>query len=173
MTCVSRIGWRTSFGLECLSTSSYQLASYTTPLLFDTILYNIRDSNFRISVFLLVERRLRLHTHAHLHPFLYTLYDIVVSRIRPMKMYCSNMFLSLALLTTSALAASSEDWKSRSIYQIMTDRFAVDDGSTTEPCDAGLGTYCGGTFNGIRKRLDYIQGMHLCPTSHNANRNTV
>ncbi|KAK5168129.1 uncharacterized protein LTR77_006697 [Saxophila tyrrhenica] len=70
-----------------------------------------------------------------------------------------NTFLGLALLTSSALAATSDQWRGRSIYQVMTDRFAVDDGSTTEECDTSMGTYCGGTFNGIRQRLDYIQDM--------------
>ncbi|KZF22866.1 glycoside hydrolase family 13 protein [Xylona heveae TC161] len=58
-----------------------------------------------------------------------------------------------------SLAATPEDWRSRAIYQVVTDRFAVDDGSTNTPCNPGLGRYCGGTYQGLIKRLDYIQNM--------------
>lgn len=53
---------------------------------------------------------------------------------------------------------SAEEWKSRTIYQLLTDRFAKPDGSGGGGC-ANLGDYCGGTFQGILKRLDYIQNM--------------
>ncbi|KAK0970451.1 hypothetical protein LTR54_017953 [Friedmanniomyces endolithicus] len=39
----------------------------------------------------------------------------------------------------------------------MTDRFARTDGSTTAACN--LNDYCGGTWQGLINRLDYIQGM--------------
>lgn len=67
--------------------------------------------------------------------------------------------LALALHQTTTLAASPEQWRSRSIYQLLTDRFARPDGSTTATCDTGSGKYCGGTWRGIIDRLDYIQGM--------------
>lgn len=54
-------------------------------------------------------------------------------------------------------ARTPEEWRSRRIYQILTDRFARSDGST-EPCP-DLGKYCGGTWKGIMNHLDYIQGM--------------
>ena len=41
----------------------------------------------------------------------------------------------------------------------MTDRFARTDMSTTSPCNATEGLYCGGTWQGTIKNLDYIQGM--------------
>ncbi|KAL1883834.1 hypothetical protein VTK73DRAFT_7622 [Phialemonium thermophilum] len=41
----------------------------------------------------------------------------------------------------------------------MTDRFARTDLSTTAPCDASQGVYCGGTYKGLISKLDYIQGM--------------
>ncbi|CAO3682740.1 unnamed protein product [Rhizopus microsporus] len=52
---------------------------------------------------------------------------------------------------------NSNDWSSRVIYQLLTDRFAktVDDQS---PC-SDLGNYCGGSFQGIINHLDYIAGM--------------
>ncbi|KAI5358679.1 Putative glycosyl hydrolase, family 13, catalytic domain, alpha-amylase, Alpha-amylase, domain C [Septoria linicola] len=48
-------------------------------------------------------------------------------------------------------------WRTQSIYQVMTDRFARSDGSTTAPCN--LNEYCGGTWVGLINQLDYIQQM--------------
>lgn len=58
-----------------------------------------------------------------------------------------------------AEAADSTSWRSRSIYQVMTDRFALTNGSTSLACDTSLGLYCGGSWQGIIDQLDYIQGM--------------
>jgi alpha-amylase len=52
---------------------------------------------------------------------------------------------------------SKEEWKSRSIYQILTDRFAKEGEDIKMDCD--LSNYCGGTFKGIQEKLDYISGM--------------
>lgn len=68
----------------------------------------------------------------------------------------SNVALS-ALLATAAQALTAAQWESQSIYQIVTDRFARTDGSTTASCN--LSQYCGGTWQGIIDHLDYIQGM--------------
>lgn len=70
------------------------------------------------------------------------------------------MLLSLAaaaLAFPSVLAASADDWRSRSIYQVFTDRFARTDGSTTASCN--INDYCGGSWQGLINKLDYIQGM--------------
>lgn len=73
--------------------------------------------------------------------------------------------LSLCLVTalTSLVphsnAAGTEEWRSRSIYQVMTDRFALTDGSTGKSCNTTVNEYCGGTWQGIVNKLDYIQGM--------------
>ncbi len=56
-------------------------------------------------------------------------------------------------------AASADDWRGRQIYQVVTDRYAQTDGSTTKACNTQDQVYCGGTFQGIIKKLDYIQGM--------------
>ena len=69
------------------------------------------------------------------------------------------LLLFLFLFNLVALAASPAEWRSRMIYQVLTDRFAQTDGSTTAPCNAGDGVYCGGTWQGIINRLDYIQDM--------------
>ena len=67
-------------------------------------------------------------------------------------------FLFLVTIFFSpAFSKTAEEWKSRSIYQIITDRFARTNGDATVCSD--LGNYCGGTFKGIQNNLDYIQGM--------------
>lgn len=100
-----------------------------------------------------------------------------------------STLLALAALCGVGLSASKEEWRSRTLYQVVTDRFARGDGSTTqcsdlsdycgastqrnlpntdhldgasapEPAWSGLTrTRAGGTWNGIAKRLDYIQNM--------------
>ena len=63
--------------------------------------------------------------------------------------------LLFILLSTYITSKTKEEWKTRSIYQILTDRFArtKDTGSCT------LNQYCGGNYQGIINHLDYIQGM--------------
>lgn len=68
-----------------------------------------------------------------------------------------TLLLTLTVLSPVTFAKTAEEWKTRSVYQIITDRFARTDGSTAK-CD-DLGKYCGGTFKGIQNNLDYIQGM--------------
>ena len=67
----------------------------------------------------------------------------------------SILFLISLLLTTYISCKSKAEWKSRSIYQILTDRFARSSGTST----CKLGSYCGGDYKGIIKKLDYIKGM--------------
>lgn len=57
-----------------------------------------------------------------------------------------------------AAALDAAGWRSQSIYQILTDRFAMDDGSTPA-CDPTEAVYCGGTWKGITNKLDYIQNI--------------
>lgn len=66
------------------------------------------------------------------------------------------LYLSI-LFFPQVLSKTAEEWKSRSIYQIVTDRFARTNNSDT-PC-SNFNDYCGGTFKGIQNNLDYIQGM--------------
>jgi alpha-amylase len=63
----------------------------------------------------------------------------------------------LALLVAMVFGRSADEWKSRTIYQLLTDRFARGDGSS-DGC-GNLGYYCGGNYRGIINNLDYIQGM--------------
>ncbi|TFY68038.1 hypothetical protein EVJ58_g1250 [Rhodofomes roseus] len=66
--------------------------------------------------------------------------------------------LTVSLAAGSALAASTDDWRRRSIYQLVTDRFATSNDSSPT-CDTDDRVYCGGTWQGIVNKLDYIQGM--------------
>lgn len=84
-----------------------------------------------------------------------------------MKSVLSLFASSLLLLCAAAvpvqkrspapLATTADDWKSRTIYQLLTDRFARTDGSTSA-CN-NLSGYCGGTYQGIINHLEYIAGM--------------
>ncbi|ORY31951.1 glycoside hydrolase superfamily [Naematelia encephala] len=65
--------------------------------------------------------------------------------------------LSLSLLP-SLFALDLAGLRHRSIYQVLTDRFARDDGLSPY-CELEPRRYCGGTWKGIEQRLEYIQGM--------------
>ncbi|RPA99053.1 family 13 alpha amylase in complex with acarbose [Choiromyces venosus 120613-1] len=59
-------------------------------------------------------------------------------------MYC------LARTLNIKSAATPAQWRSRSIYRVLTDRFALTDGPTSASCN---------TENRLIKKLDYIQGV--------------
>ncbi|KAK1598556.1 alpha amylase [Colletotrichum navitas] len=69
---------------------------------------------------------------------------------------------TLSLLAIGAIQGASAldaaGWRNQSIYQVLTDRYATSDGSTPA-CDTTKGVYCGGTWKGITKNLDYIQNL--------------
>ncbi|WRT63393.1 uncharacterized protein IL334_000298 [Kwoniella shivajii] len=60
----------------------------------------------------------------------------------------------LPLFAGLVQAANKDDWRSRSIYQLITDRFAGGG-----QCDLGSRNYCGGTWRSVIDKLDYIHGM--------------
>jgi alpha-amylase len=67
----------------------------------------------------------------------------------------------LSLLPLLALPAWSLDdasMRARSVYQLVTDRFALP-GNGTTACDPSQMKYCGGTWQTVIDHLDYIQGM--------------
>ncbi|KAI0945835.1 hypothetical protein AcV7_009966 [Taiwanofungus camphoratus] len=66
--------------------------------------------------------------------------------------------LASSLLVLPVFAASADDWRNRSIYQLVTDRFATSDGSSPA-CDTSDRIYCNGTWQGVVSKLDYIQNM--------------
>ena len=67
--------------------------------------------------------------------------------------------IAIAVLSSSVAvdAAGASGWKSRRIYQIMTDRFAQDTFNPGATC--AMDDYCNGTFKGAQSRLDYIIDM--------------
>ena len=66
-----------------------------------------------------------------------------------------KFFIFLSLILTS-ISKDKEEWKTRAIYQLMTDRFATSDDSEPECI---LNQYCGGTHIGLKNHLDYIKDM--------------
>lgn len=52
-----------------------------------------------------------------------------------------------------------DEWRSRTIYQVITDRFAVAPGEVAKNCIPSLRRFCGGTYKGIESKLDYIKDM--------------
>lgn len=68
-----------------------------------------------------------------------------------------SSLVASATLLEAAFALSPAQWRSQSIYQVVTDRFARTDKSVTASCNVNL--YCGGTWRGIISQLPYIQNM--------------
>ncbi|TFK84800.1 glycoside hydrolase family 13 protein [Polyporus arcularius HHB13444] len=66
--------------------------------------------------------------------------------------------LAASLLVTYTLAATAAEWRNRTIYQLITDRFATTDNSGPR-CWTEERQYCGGTWKGIISKLDYIQDL--------------
>ena len=71
----------------------------------------------------------------------------------------ATVALGLLSALSPALGLDADGWSKQSIYQVLIDRFARTDGSTTAACDASLQQYCGGSWQGLISKLDYIQGM--------------
>lgn len=70
----------------------------------------------------------------------------------------SVVCLSILCLCKTVEAKTAKEWKGRIIYQLLTDRFAHSDDDPQTPC-TNLRGWCGGTFKGIQRRLDYIQQL--------------
>ncbi|KAI1130402.1 glycoside hydrolase superfamily [Nemania abortiva] len=67
--------------------------------------------------------------------------------------------VTFSALLPSALAADAAAWKSRNIYFALTDRIARSSSDTGGDACGDLSNYCGGTFQGLESKLDYIAGM--------------
>jgi hypothetical protein len=63
------------------------------------------------------------------------------------------------LLALAVSAATPDEWRKRAIYQVLTDRFALTNGSTMSTCNTQDRIYCGGSWQGVINHLDYIQDM--------------
>ncbi|KNC98759.1 uncharacterized protein SPPG_05741 [Spizellomyces punctatus DAOM BR117] len=70
-------------------------------------------------------------------------------------------FVALAASAALVEAGTAQEWRTRTVYQVMTDRFAVANGAPYPgQCDGPQRlNYCGGTWNGIRDKLPYIKSM--------------
>jgi alpha-amylase len=55
----------------------------------------------------------------------------------------------------------AEQWRNRTIYRVLTDRFAIQEGKKVKKCYPTIGIHCGGTWRGIYEHLDYIQNMNF------------
>nr|POE74640.1 acid alpha-amylase [Quercus suber] len=71
-----------------------------------------------------------------------------------------------ALHCAFSFGASLKEWQGRSVYQVVTDRFAVTDVESDSTCAVVEGLYCGGSWQGIKQKLDYIQGMTAVTMPH-------
>ncbi|EJF62461.1 alpha-amylase [Dichomitus squalens LYAD-421 SS1] len=85
--------------------------------------------------------------------------------------YLFTLLLSLSLLS-SVFAASADDWRKRSIYQVIIDRYALPKGADLTKCDPAQQAFCGGTWNTLKDNLDYIQdagftAVWISPVSQN------
>ncbi|KAL8580300.1 hypothetical protein ACOMHN_030924 [Nucella lapillus] len=69
-----------------------------------------------------------------------------------------SAFVLLSVLLGATTARTTEEWKSRIIYQLLTDRFGPSGQAPASQC-SDLRSYCGGTFIGIKERLPYIQSL--------------
>ncbi|BFZ57570.1 hypothetical protein PYCC9005_004622 [Savitreella phatthalungensis] len=69
-----------------------------------------------------------------------------------------TLLAAAATLPTLTHASTAADWRSRSVYQLFTDRFALPSGGSG-PCVLGERKYCGGTWKGITNKLQYIADM--------------
>ena len=58
-------------------------------------------------------------------------------------------------------AKSIAEWKYRTIYQLLTDRYAKPSSAqnSTKNFDCDLHDYCGGNYRGMIQKLDYIKDM--------------
>jgi alpha-amylase len=74
-------------------------------------------------------------------------------------MKSSFVGISITALAGISAALGPAEWRKQAIYQVLTDRFARPDGSTSATCDSSVARYCGGTWKGIIQKLDYIQGL--------------
>ncbi|CAD8189678.1 unnamed protein product [Paramecium octaurelia] len=65
-------------------------------------------------------------------------------------------YIILSFSILQVLSKTKDEWKSRTVYQLLTDRFAT---STGKSSSCNLSKYCGGDYKGIINNLDYITNM--------------
>ncbi|KAF2709021.1 carbohydrate-binding module family 20 protein [Pleomassaria siparia CBS 279.74] len=72
--------------------------------------------------------------------------------------FISALTASIFYISSIVHAANTAAWKSRTIYFVLTDRIARSSSDTGGNACGSLGQYCGGTFQGLQSKLDYIKG---------------
>ncbi|KAG2753480.1 glycoside hydrolase [Suillus brevipes Sb2] len=63
--------------------------------------------------------------------------------------FSNSLILAVLSICLTSLAATADDWRTRSIYQ----------DTPTVPCDTAARDYCGGSWRGAIDHLDYIKQM--------------
>lgn len=76
-----------------------------------------------------------------------------------MSSWTTTMSWAAVALVPLVAGLTTPQLRDRSIYQVITDRFARADGRVDVYCDPNERTYCGGGWKGIEHQLGYIQGM--------------
>lgn len=71
----------------------------------------------------------------------------------------SLFFILILLYVSNVLGAPYSNWAGRTIYQLLTDRFAKPLNASSNAKCKNLSNYCGGTFDGIEAHLDYIHAL--------------
>jgi alpha-amylase len=89
----------------------------------------------------------------------------------------------LYLLISIVCCKNASEWRSRSIYQILTDRFCPSNFSSLRCSEQIMSenasrNYCGGTYRGIINQLDYIvemgfNALWISPIPSNINIETI
>ena len=80
----------------------------------------------------------------------------VILFLSSVTIYCSHASVPSSTAPGAIFRrASPFDWASRTVYQLLTDRFARPNNDTSSCGD--IRNYCGGGFRGILNNLDYIQ----------------
>jgi glycosidase len=72
-----------------------------------------------------------------------------------------HKLLNDAQIGRNKYTPSPGDWRDHWIYFLITDRFNNPLAAPREPWDAPVGTFQGGTFNGIREQLDYLNDLGI------------
>lgn len=70
--------------------------------------------------------------------------------------FASKILICL-LLVAVCRSADANEWKSRTVYQLLTDRFWRSNGDIRSPCNMSI--YCGGDWEGITQQLSYIKDL--------------
>lgn len=74
-------------------------------------------------------------------------------------LFFQTLLTFLLQLTALVHAADTNAWKSRSIYFVLIDRIARSSTDAGGGSCGNLGRYCGGTFQGLQSKLDYIRDL--------------